>query len=167
MGWQDDMNVAMGRSSDPNQDLYSMAMGGYQGPLTFSAPIIGVTSANTSKFRTALANTTRNTNVAVIGPSTTAGQSTGAGTSQASIAWPVQMATMLQSQGANSGANNFFGDKACWGQALTAANFMSGDSRVVLTGSAAPTSFATAGGAGFGMNAAAGTIEFTTTAPVT
>jgi lysophospholipase L1-like esterase len=143
------------------------------GPKTSSAVatnlgvnIVNLKPSNTLRIRAAMANPSRNAIVACIGPSTTGGQSTGAGTSQANNSWPMQLARMLQAQGIPSGANNFFGDKACWGQALTAANFMSGDSRVVLTGSAAPTSFATAGGAGFGM-AATGTIAFTPPANVT
>lgn len=125
-------------------------------------------ASNTLKIRAAMANPNRNALVACTGPSTTAGQSTGAGTSQAVNSWPMQLARMLQAQGINAGANNFFGDKSGWGQTQNAANFMSGDSRVVLTGSAAPTSFNTVGGNGFAIGAgSAGTLVFTPQGPVT
>lgn len=130
-------------------------------PSPAPAPISGLTSANTAKIRAAMA-ASRNAIISAVGPSTTGGLTQNGGTAQAVNSWPMQTAALLQAAGVNAGAGNFFGDKAGWGAgSQTAATFMAGDGRVVLTGSAAPTSFITAGGNGFGMNGAAGTIEFT------
>ncbi len=128
------------------------------------ALLLNLKASNTQRFRAAAARTDRNAIVAAIGPSTTCGQSTGGGTTQATGSWPMQLAAMLARQGVAAGASNLFGDHACWALAQTAPNYMTGDSRVVLTGSAAPGPFGTAGGNGFAMSGAAGSLTFT---PVT
>lgn len=124
--------------------------------------------SNTLRIRAAMANPNRAALVACLGPSTTAGQSVGGGAAQAVNSWPMQLARMLQAQGIAAGANNFFGDKAGYGQGQTAATFMAGDGRVVLTGTAQPTSFGTVGGNGFALGTgAAGALVFTPQDPVT
>lgn len=128
--------------------------------------ILNLKASNTQRFRSAAARADRNAIVAAIGPSTTCGQSTGGGTTQATGSWPMQAAAMLARQGVAAGASNMFGDHACWATAQTAANYMAGDTRVVLTGSAAPGPFGTVGGNGFAMNGAAGSITFTPLASV-
>lgn len=129
--------------------------------------ILNLKASNTQRIRSAAARADRNAIVTAIGPSTTDGQSTNGGTGQAVGSWPMQLAAMLQRQGVPAGANNMFGDHASWAAGQTAAGYMSGDGRVVLTGSAAPGPFTTAGGNGFAMNGAAGSITFTPVANVT
>jgi len=130
--------------------------------------IINLKPSNTLRIRAAMANPSRNALVACIGPSTVAGQSTGGGATQAVNSWPMQLARMLQAQGIPAGANNFFGDKVGYGGAQTGAAIAAADGRLVFTGSAAPTSFATVGGNGFAVGAgSAGTIVFTPQGPVT
>lgn len=129
--------------------------------------ILNLKASNTQRFRSAAARADRNAIVVVDGPSTTCGQSFNGGATQATGSWPMQMAAMLVRQGVAAGASNMFGDHACWATAQTAVNYMAGDSRVVLTGSAAPGPFSTSGGNGFAMNGAAGAITFTPVASVT
>lgn len=131
---------------------------------TFRASLGAYTSnvklSNTSNFRTAYRAGLRNVRVAFIGDSTTRGQSTGGGTSQAVNSWPMQLATLLNAAGINAGANNVWGDGGSWGLGQTIANFETGDSRVAHTGSWALGSVLSAGGNNFGA-AAAGTMTFT------
>ncbi|MFK3888471.1 SGNH/GDSL hydrolase family protein [Sphingomonas sp. NPDC079357] len=129
--------------------------------------LLNLTASNTQRFRAAAARTDRNAIVATIGPSTTCGQSLNGGTTLMTGSWPMQMAAMLARQGVPAGASNMFGDHACWATPQTAANYMAGDTRVVLTGSAAPGPFTTAGGNGFAMNGAAGSITFTPVTSIT
>ncbi len=123
------------------------------------ASIIGMTSANTSKYRAASARTDRGANIVVLGTSIARGQSTGAGTAQATSAWPMQLPARMRANGAQANASNFFGNANGWSLGTSAANFLSGESRVGLTGTAAPTSFNTVGGNGFVIPAGS-TITF-------
>lgn len=93
--------------------------------------------SNVYKLRAAMQRRDRNCLIAIAGPSTTAGQSTGGGAGQAVNSWPMQMARMLQAEGIPAGAGNFFADHSCWGAAQTVANYVAGDSRIVATGAAA------------------------------
>lgn len=92
--------------------------------------------SNVYKLRTAMQRTDRNCLIAITGPSTTAGQSTGGGTGQAVNSWPMQMARMLQAEGIPAGAGNFFSDHSCWGSSQTIANYAAGDSRFAYSGGA-------------------------------
>ncbi len=117
-------------------------------------------SSNTSNLRAAWLAQSGNVILAAIGDSTTAGQSTGGGTSQAINAWPMQLASILRTNRINAGANNFFSDKGSWGQAQTIANFLTGDSRLSATGGMALGSVLTTGGNSFAVSAT-GTLTFT------
>ena len=108
----------------------------------------------------------RNKIVMVLDDSTGRGQITGGGTSQAVSAWPMQMATKLQARGLNASANCVFADGGSWGLGQTAANMMTGDSRIVFTGAAGLGASKVAGGNAFSM-AAAGSIAFTPQGAVT
>lgn len=119
-----------------------------------------ITMANTNAFRTTYRAGARNTRVAFIGDSTTRGQSTGGGTSQAVNAWPMQLAGLLNSAGINAGANNVWGDGGSWGLGQNITNFKTGDARVTSTAGWALGSVISAGGNNFGATAA-GTMTFT------
>lgn len=94
------------------------------------------TPGNTLNLRAAMASKASNCSVLCIGPSTTAGQSTGVGTGQAINSWPMQLATLLQASGINAGSGNFFSDHSCWGSSQTIANYAAGDSRFAYSGGA-------------------------------
>ena len=117
-------------------------------------------TSNTSGFRATYRAGARNTRVAFIGDSTTRGQSTGGGASQAVNSWPMQLATLLNAAGINAGANNVWGDGGSWGLGQTIANFKTGDSRVTSTAAWALGSTLSAGGNNLGATAA-GTMTFT------
>jgi hypothetical protein len=118
------------------------------------------------KFRAARGLGTRRTKVAIVGDSVSRGQSTGAGTAQAVQSWPMQLAAQLQADGINAGANNVWGDGGSWGLGQTIANFLTGDSRVSVTGAWGLGSVKSAGGNAFSCTAA-GSMTFTPQNPVT
>lgn len=143
---------------------------GYVGRESMPIPsIFNLKPSNTARARAgmaAAANGERNCLVGVFGPSTTAGQSTGGGLTQAVNAWPMQLADQLQSSGINAGANNIFSDKGSWGQAQTIANFLTGDGRVSATGAMGLGGTKAFGGNAFSVTAA-GSLLFTPQKPVT
>lgn len=143
-----------------------MADGLNNPPVLPISTIYNLKPSNTARLRSAMARTDRNCRIACIGPSTTAGQSTGGGTTQSVISWPMRAAAALQAQGINAGANNFFGDKGSWGLAQTIANFLTGESRITVTGATALGSGKTVGGNAFSMTAAS-TLAFTPPGGVT
>lgn len=128
--------------------------------------LVNFKQSNTTAIRAALAQSARNVVVPCIGPSTTAGQSTGAGTSQAVISWPMQAATILQSRGINAGANNWFGDKGRWGGSGGVEGLTSGDARLSFTGATARAGADSAGGNPIAF-AGTGTFGFTPQGQVT
>jgi len=133
---------------------------GYPSSAATPSTIINLKPSNTTKFRSAMARTDRNAVVACIGPSTTAGQSTGAGTSQAVISWPMRAAALLQQQGIPAGAGNWFGDKGRWGGSGGVDGLTAGDGRLSFTGATARAGADSAGGNPISF-AAAGTLTFT------
>lgn len=146
-------------------DLADGITSGQQPGFTSALSRVGVgtsyaTPTNTQKIRSAMARSDRNAIVVIQGDSTARGVTTGGGTSQALNATWMQVASQLQKQGINAGANNFFGDATGWGLgAQTMANFAAGDSRISYTGSIAPGTIITAGGNGFSVTAA-GSLAF-------
>lgn len=120
----------------------------------------GVTGANTSNFRSVYRAGARNVRAAFIGDSTVRGQSFGVGTAQAVNAWPMQLATLLNSAGVNAGANNVWCDGGSWGLGQTIANFLTGDSRCSATGSWTLSGSNSPGGNAF-ASAAAGSMTVT------
>jgi hypothetical protein len=162
------VSTSAGATTHPNGSMYVVVQEdgvGYT-PASSSNPTVideftnGITMANTSTFRDTYRAGLRNTRVAFIGDSTTRGQSTGGGTSQAVNSWPMQLSTLLNAAGINAGANNVWGDGGSWGLGQTIANFKTGDSRVTSTGAWALGSVLSAGGNNFG-SASAGTMTFT------
>lgn len=129
---------------------------GAQGP----AFTTGLTKANTASFRALVKANTRNVRAACIGDSTVRGQSTGVGTAQAVNAWPMQLAPLLRAAGINAGANNCYADGGSWGLAQTAANFVTGDGRMAITGGWAQGSVQSPGGNAF-ASSAIGAMTFT------
>lgn len=117
-------------------------------------------------WRAARKLTSRNKIIMFCDDSTGRGQITGGGTSQAINSYPMQLATKLQARGLNASANSVFGDGGSWGLAQTAANMMTGDSRIVFSGAAALGAPKVLGGNAFSM-AAAGSIAFTPQGSVT
>lgn len=127
---------------------------------TTSPRFYNFTPKNTLKLRAAMQRTDRNCLIAIAGPSTTAGQSTGGGTGQAVNSWPMQMARMLQAEGIPAGAGNFFADHSCWGSSQSVANYVAGDSRIVATGATAIGGIKGPGGNVWSLTAA-GDLTFT------
>lgn len=129
------------------------------GSASLGAFTSNVKASNTSNFRSVYRANTRNTRVAIIGDSTDRGQSFGVGTSQATNAWPMQLASALQTAGVNAGAQNVWCDGGSWGQAQTIANFLTGDARCGVTGAWALGSGKSPGGNAFACTAT-GTMTF-------
>lgn len=131
-------------------------------PLFPPALVRGATSANTARLRAAVAavrSRTRHAAIACVGPSTVAGQSTGAGGQQAPYSWPAQLARLLSVSGTPASEANLFCDHGSWGSAQTIANFLAGDMRVAATGSFALGPIQSLGGNLFSATAA-GTLSF-------
>jgi hypothetical protein len=124
------------------------------------------TPANTQRIRSAMARTDRNAIVACIGPSTTAGQSTGQGAAQGVSGWVYQLAAKLQAQGIQAGAENFFGDHACFGLAQNITNLKAGDARITSTATAAVSGIKTVGGNALQLTAIGDTLTFTPATPI-
>lgn len=130
--------------------LGAVGLGPSLGPYTAN-----VKPSNTAGFRATYRAGARNVRVAFIGDSTTRGQSTGGGTSQAVNSWPMQLSTLLNAAGVNSGANNVWSDGGSWGLGQTISNFLTGDSRVSIANAVTLGSVLSAGGNNFAMAAAA------------
>jgi lysophospholipase L1-like esterase len=116
--------------------------------------------SNTLKLRAAMASASANCNVLCIGPSTTAGESTGQGTTQAVNSWVAQLADRLSARGIPAGANNRFGCMSSLWSYLIAA-----DGRVSATGGVSQGGTVTAGGNSINIPVG-GTFSFTPQKPV-
>lgn len=129
---------------------------GYSGaPYTYN-----INSTNTAAFRAVVAANTRNTLIAAVGDSTTAGFSTGFTTTQALTSWPVQLSNLFNTQGTTSGANNRYGAaSSTWTFLLTF------DGRVTGTGAWTQGATLAVGGNAFAATSA-GSMTFTPQANV-
>lgn len=126
-----------------------------------------IKATNTRRIRAAAARNDENAIVACIGDSTTRGQSTGGGSTQALSAWPMQVAGLLDRKGVPAGANNLFGMGNGYNGAGSKFDALkAADPRISAdTGSMLAFGVETAGGIAFAMNASAG-FTFTPQAPV-
>jgi len=126
------------------------------------APII-VTNLKPSliaKFADAYRKKERNLIVAVIGPSTSAGQTLNGGNAQAVNSWPMKCAALLQSQGIPAGAGNWFGDQGRYGLGGDISGVIGGDGRLAATGATNRAGADSAGGNPIAFTGA-GTLTFT------
>jgi hypothetical protein len=113
------------------------------------------------KYRAARSLKTRNTKIACIGDSTTAGTETGGTTAQVLHSWPMQLASKLAARGIPAGGNNRFASGSG-----TFSTLLTMDSRVTSTGAWTQGATLAVGGNAFAC-AATGSMTFTPQGNVT